>query len=81
MAQFEAAKEYLLELKNSGETLSLRDWQRELARLEKENLTQEYELKQMQERIKTAEHIRKDAERILEQNQQEEERRRSEPSL
>ena len=81
LAQFEAAKEYLLELKNSGETLSLRDWQRELARLEKENLTQEYELKQMQERIKTAEHIRKDAERILEQNQQEEERRRSEPSL
>ena len=38
-------------------------------------------MKQMQERIKTAEHIRKDAERILEQNQQEEERRRSEPSL
>ena len=81
LAQFEAAKNYLQEMKNGGEKISMQTWRKELDRLKKESYGQEYELKRMAEQIKTAEHIRKDAERIMEQNQQEEERRKSEPSL
>ena len=76
LAAFASAESYLKELKESGEKISAREWQKELKRLEDERTVQTYELKQMQERIKTAENIQKDMELAAAQYQQEEERRR-----
>ena len=77
LAAFASAESYL---KESGEKISAKEWQKELKRLEEERTAQTYEMKQMQERIKTAENIRKDMELAEAQYQQEEERRRD-PSL
>ena len=80
LAAFASAENYLKELKESGEKISAKEWQKELKRLEEERAAQTYEMKKMQERIKTAENIRKDMELAAAQYQQEEERRRD-PSL
>ena len=80
LAAFASAESYLKELKESGEKISAREWQKELKRLEEERTAQTYEMRKMQERIKTAENIRKDMELAAAQYQQEEERRRA-PSL
>ena len=76
LAAFASAESYLRELKNSGEKISMKDWQKELKRLEEEQYAQGCEMKKMQERIKTAENIRKDMELAEQQYRQEEERRR-----
>ena len=80
LASFASAESYLKELKESGEKISAKEWQKELKRLEEERAAQTYEMKKMQERIKTAENIRKDMELAAAQYQQEEEMRRD-PSL
>ena len=81
LAAFASAESYLKELKESGEKISQKEWEKELKRLSEERTVLNYELEAMKDKIKTAENIRKDAERIAAEYQQEEERRKAEPSL
>ena len=81
LAAFASAESYLKELKESGEKISQKEWEKELKRLSEERTVLNYELEAMKDKVKTAENIRKDAERIAAEYQQEEERRKAEPSL
>ena len=80
LALYEAAAKYLKELKDSGEKISQQEWKKEMERLNAEREKDYEQMKEMREQIKAAENIRRDAERIAEENQQEE-MKKSEPTL
>ena len=78
---FESAEKYLKALKESGEKILPHEWRKEIERLESERQLRSIEMKEMREQIKIVENIRKDAERIAEENRREEERQKDAPSL
>ena len=67
-------------LRDAGEKIKPEEWRKETERLNAEREANYKRMEDMREQIKAAENIRKDAERIAEWNQQEEQRRDA-PSL
>ena len=80
LAAFASAEKYLTALKEAGEKIKPEEWRKETERLNAEREANYKRMEDMREQIKAAENIRKDAERIAEWNQQEEEKRDA-PSL
>ena len=80
LAAFASAEKYLTALREAGEKVKPEEWRRETERLNAEREANYKLMEDMREQIKAAENIRKDAERIAEWNQQEEQRRDA-PSL
>ena len=80
LAAFASAEKYLTALKEAGEKIKPEEWRKETERLNAEREANYKRMEDMREQIKAAESIRKDAERIAEWNQQEEQRRVA-PSL
>ena len=80
LAAFASAEKYLTALRDAGEKIKPEEWRKETERLNAEREANYKLMEDMREQIKAAENIRKDAERIAEWNQQEEQRRDA-PSL
>ena len=80
LAAFASAEKYLTALRDAGEKIKPEEWRKETERLNAEREANYKRMEDMREQIKAAENIRRDAERIAEWNQQEEQRRDA-PSL
>ena len=80
LAAFASAEKYLTALKEAGEKIKPEEWRKETERLNAEREANYKRMEDMREQIKAAENIRKDAERIAEWNQQEQQKRDA-PSL
>ena len=69
LALYEAAARYLKELKDSGEALTPKAWEREIAQLTAEKEANTLQMKAMRDELKAAEQLRRAANLLARQGQ------------
>ncbi|MBQ9647866.1 MAG: conjugal transfer protein TraA, partial [Oscillospiraceae bacterium] len=75
LALFDAAKRYLDELTATGEKVTPKAWQSEMQKLTALKDAEYIQMRQMRDKIKAVENLRKTAERLAEGDQPKQERK------